>query len=278
LNTSLKKEISKKTLLYIILTVGGIFMLIPFVWMISASLKIESQVFQYPIQWIPEHPKWDNYLLVFQKISLVTYFKNSTVITAVVLVIQLFTSSLAAYAFTKLYFKERDFIFIIYLSTMMIPQQVVMIPQFIIMRNLGLVDSQWALILLHSFMPFGVFMLRQFYLSIPNELSEAARIDGCSHFKIYWKIILPLAKPGFASLGIFSFVWSWNDFLYPLIYLSTDSKKTIQVGIRAFLAQYTQNYALLMTAATLSLVPVLIAYFAAQKYIIEGIATSGLKG
>ncbi len=253
-------------------------MLLPFLWMISSSLKIESEVFKYPIQWIPKNPQWDNYLIVFKKIPLLTYFKNSSFITIMVMIIQLFTSSLAAYAFSKLYFKERDFIFIVYLSTMMIPQQVVMIPQYIIMRNLGLINSQVSLILLNAFMPFGVFMLRQFYLSIPQELSEAARIDGCNEFMIYSRIIMPLSKPALSSLAIFSFVWSWNDFLYPLIYLSTDSKKTIQVGIRAFLAVNTQDYALLMTAATLSLLPVLILYFSAQKFIIKGIATTGLKG
>lgn len=263
---------------YILLGIGSIIMLIPFAWMISASLKVETDVFQFPIRWIPEVPQWKNYLLVFEKVPFQTYFMNSLFITCTTLVIQLLTSALAAYAFSKLYFKERDTIFIIYLSTMMIPQQVIMIPQFIIMRNMGLVNNQWSLILLSAFMPFGVFMLRQFFQTIPNELSEAARIDGCNEFMIFSRIILPLIKPAVASLGIFSFVWSWNDFLYPLIYLSTDQKKTIQVGIRAFLAQYTQDYALLMAATCLSLLPVLIVYLSAQKFIIEGIATSGLKG
>lgn len=277
------KRINTKTkaykgIIYIILIIGSLLMLLPFLWMISSSLKLESEVFKYPIQWIPKIPQWENYLIVFKKIPLLTYFKNSSFITIMVMIIQLFTSSLAAYAFAKLYFKERDFIFIIYLSTMMIPQQVVMIPQYIIMRNLGLINSQLSLILLNAFMPFGVFMLRQFYLSIPQELSEAARIDGCNEFMIYSRIIMPLSKPALSSLAIFSFVWSWNDFLYPLIYLSTDSKKTIQVGIRAFLAVNTQDYALLMTAATLSLLPVLILYLSAQKFIIKGIATTGLKG
>jgi multiple sugar transport system permease protein len=267
-----------KGIIYIILIIGSLLMLLPFLWMISSSLKLESEVFKYPIQWIPSNPQWENYLIVFKKIPLLTYFKNSSFITIMVMTIQLFTSSLAAYAFSKLYFKERDFIFIIYLSTMMVPQQVVMIPQYIIMRNLGLINSQASLILLNAFMPFGVFMLRQFYLSIPQELSEAARIDGCSELMIYSRIIMPLSKPALSSLAIFSFVWSWNDFLYPLIYLSSDSKKTIQVGIRAFLAVNTQDYALLMTAATLSLLPVLILYCGAQKFIIKGIATTGLKG
>jgi multiple sugar transport system permease protein len=276
-----RKDIKTKAfkgIIYSILIIGSLLMLLPFLWMISSSLKLESEVFKYPIQWIPSNPQWENYLIVFKKIPLLTYFKNSSFITIMVMIIQLFTSSLAAYAFSKLYFKERDFIFIIYLSTMMVPQQVVMIPQYIIMRNLGLINSQLSLILLNAFMPFGVFMLRQFYLSIPQELSEAARIDGCSELMIYSRIIMPLSKPALSSLAIFSFVWSWNDFLYPLIYLSSDSKKTIQVGIRAFLAVNTQDYALLMTAATLSLLPVLILYCGAQKFIIKGIATTGLKG
>lgn len=278
MNDTTYKSLINKCITYIALGLGSILMLIPFAWMISASLKVETEVFQFPIRWIPEVPQWGNYLLVFQKVPLLTYFKNSLFITCITLTIQLFTSALAAYAFSKLYFKERDTIFVTYLSTLMIPQQVIMIPQFIIMRKLGLVNSPWALILLGAFMPFGVFMLRQFFLTIPNELSESARIDGCSEFMIFARIILPLTKPALASLGIFSFVWSWNDFLHPLIYLSTDSKKTIQIGIRAFLAQYTQDYALLMAATCLSLLPVLVAYLSAQKFIIEGIATSGLKG
>ena len=189
----------------------------------------------------------------------------------------LVTSSLAAYAFAKIPFPERNTMFLVYIMTMAVPFQVIMIPQFILMKNLGLSDSLWALVVLQSFSPFGVFLLRQFFMTIPDELCECARIDGLSEFGIYSRIILPLAKPALSTLAIFQFKFVWNDFLGPLIYLTSDKNKTIQLGIRKFYTQYGVEYGLIMAASVCALIPVILVYAAFQKYFIQGIATTGLR-
>ncbi len=191
---------------------------------------------------------------------------------------QILTSSFAAYAFAKMRFKGRDFLFLCYIGTIAVPWQVYMLPQFIMMRSMGLYDTLWALIVLQSFSAFGVFLMRQFYLGIPNELSEAARIDGLNEYGIWARIILPLAKPAIATLLIFTFVGTWNDYMGPLIYLTTDSVKTVQVGLKRFIQQYSSDYHLIMAASLCSLVPVAIVFLSLQRYFIEGIATTGLKG
>lgn len=253
-------------------------MVLPFLWMLSASLKSEKDVFSFPIQWITDAPVWRNYIVIWEKIDFATYYMNTIKLTVVITILQLITCSLAAYAFAKIDFPEQKVLFLGYLATMMVPFQVVMIPQFIIMKNLHLTDTHMALILLQAFSPFGVFLLRQYYLNIPNELLEAARIDGMGEFKIYSKIMVPLAKPALASLSIFTFVFVWNDFLGPLIYLNTDKNKTIQLGIRKFITEYTSEYSLIMAASVCALIPVLIIFLLAQKYFIEGVAMTGMKG
>lgn len=252
-------------------------MIFPFIWMISASLKTDLEVFEYPIRWIPESPQWQNYIDIWQRINFLIYYKNTLFLTVMVTGLSLLTSSLAAYAFSKIEFPERNTLFLLYIGTIAVPFQVIMIPQFIMMKNIGLSDSLWALVLIQSFSPFGVFLLRQFFMSIPNELCEAARIDGLNDLGIFSKIVLPLAKPALAALAIFQFVFVWNDYLGPLIYLSSDGKKTIQLGITKFLAQYSAEYALIMAASVVALVPVIIVFVFAQKYFIEGIAMSGIK-
>ena len=268
----------KKPVIYILLIAGSFIMLFPFAWMISASLKTNLEVFQYPIRWLPENPRWENYINIWKRIDFLTYYKNTLVLTVLVTIFSLITSSLAAYAFSKINFPERNSLFLLYVATIAVPFQVIMIPQFIMMRNLGLNDTLWALVLIQSFSPFGVFLLRQFYMSIPNELCEAARIDGLSDFGIYRKIVLPLSKPALATLAIFQFVFVWNDYLGPLIYLSSDKNKTIQLGIKKFVTQYSTEYSLIMAASVVALVPVVILFIFTQKYYVEGIAMSGLKG
>ncbi len=264
--------------LYGALLTGAVIFLIPFAWMISASLKESKDVFTYPIVWIPHTLVFENYRVIWEKIKLLTYFWNTAKLTVIITLIQIFTSSLAAYSFAKLQFKGRDILFLLYVGTIAIPWQAYMIPQYIMMGKLNLVNTHTGYILMQAFSAYGVFMMRQFYMGVPNELLEAARIDGMNEFKIYAKIMLPLSKSAIATLCITTFVFIWNDFMGPLIYFSTDAKKTLQIGLRFFITENSADYNLIMAASVVSLIPVLILFVALQKQFVEGIATSGLKG
>ncbi|MFT4107671.1 MAG: carbohydrate ABC transporter permease [Lacrimispora sp.] len=267
-----------KCLLYAVLFLLTAMMLVPFAWMVSASLKLDKDVFVFPIQWIPENPRWRNYLDIWVKIPLMKFVTNTVKITFIVTFLQLLTSSFAAYAFAKLKFKYRNTLFMAYIATIAVPWQVYMVPQFMMMRNFGLNDSHLAIIFLQAFSAFGVFMMRQFYQGIPDELCEAARIDGMTEYQIYSRIMLPLSKPALSTLMIFTFVNTWNDFLGPLIYLKTEAKKTLQLGLKMFISQYSSEYGLIMAASVLSLIPVLIVFLSLQKYFVEGVAATGVKG
>ena len=252
-----------RVLLYTVLIAMALFTLIPFVWMLSSSLKLDQEVFQYPIRWIPETFHWENYRVIWERVSLMTYFKNTAIIALAVTFLQTLTSSFAAYAFAKLHFKGRDLLFVAYIATIAVPWQAYML---------------WAMIVLQAFSAFGVFLMRQFYQGIPTELCEAARIDGLSEYGIWAKIMLPLSTAAIATLVIFTFVGTWNDYMGPMIYLTRDENKTIQVGLRRFIQEYTSDYHLIMAASLVSLLPVSVVFLCLQKYFIEGIATSGLKG
>ncbi len=267
-----------RCLLYVVLLLLTFLMLIPFAWMLSASLKLDKDVFIFPIQWIPENPRWRNYIDIWTKIPLSKFVLNTVKITLIVTFLQLFTSSFAAYAFAKLNFKHKNFLFMAYIATIAVPWQVYMVPQFMMMRSFGLNDSHLAIIFLQAFSAFGVFMMRQFYQGIPDELCEAARIDGMTEYQIYGKIMLPLSKPALSTLTIFTFVNTWNDFLGPLIYLKTEAKKTLQLGLKMFISQYSTDYGLIMAASVLALIPVLIVFLSLQKYFVEGVAATGVKG
>ena len=263
---------------WIVLIALAAFTLIPFFWMISSSLKIDREVFAFPMRWIPETFHWENYSLIWQRVPLVTYFKNTAFIALMVTLLQTLTSSFAAYAFAKLNFKGRDVLFLCYIGTIAVPWQAYMLPQFIMMGYIGLYDTPWAMVALQAFSAFGVFLMRQFYRSIPTELCEAARLDGLSEYGIWARIMLPLSKAAIATLVIFTFVNTWNDFMGPMIYLTNDENKTIQVGLRRFIQQYSSDFHLIMAASLVSLLPVSIVFLCLQRYFIEGIATSGLKG
>ena len=256
----------------------GLVMLAPFVWMLSASLKLNKDVFTFPIQWIPSEPRWQNYVDIWTKIPLALFVWNTAKITIAVTILQLLTSSFAAYAFAKLQFPFRDTLFLGYIATIAMPWQVYMVPQFLLMRELGLHNTHWSLIVLQAFTAFGVFLMRQFYQSIPDELCEAARIDGMNEYQIWWRIMLPLSKPALSTLTIFTFVTTWNDFLGPLIYLTKTDLKTIQIGLRMFISQYSAEYGLIMAASVVALIPVLVVFLALQRFFVEGIATTGLRG
>ena len=267
-----------RVILYIVLIALALFTLIPFVWMLSSSLKLDREVFVYPMQWLPETFHWENYSLIWEKAPMLNYFKNTAIIAICVTFIQTLTSSFASYAFAKLNFKGRDVLFLCYIATIAVPWQAYMLPQFIFMRSLGLYDNLYAIMVLQAFSAFGVFLMRQFYQNIPTELCEAARIDGLSEYGIWARIMLPLSKAAIATLVIFTFVGTWNDYMGPMIYLTRDSVKTVQVGLRRFIQENTSQYHLIMAASMVSLIPVSIVFLALQKYFIEGIATSGLKG
>jgi len=265
-------------LTYALLITIALIMLLPFIWMLSASLKMDKDVFRFPIEWIPQEPQWSNYETIWTRIPFLTFFKNTFKLTVIITFLQLATSSFAAYAFAKLEFRGRDFLFLTYLSSIAIPWQVYMIPQFILMRELDLVDKHMSLILLQAFTAFGVFLLRQFFISIPNEILDAARIDGLSEYGIYFRIMLPLSKPALATLTIFSAVFVWNDFMGPLIYFHSQDLKTIQLGLRMFIQQYSADYALIMAASLVSLIPVVVLFLVFQRFFVEGIGTTGIKG
>ena len=268
----------KTAFMYAALIIMAVIMLIPFVWMLSASLKFEKDVFSFPIVWIPPVPQWSNYAEIWKKVPLLTGFFNTTKLTVCTTVLQLVTSSFAAYAFAKLSFKGRDTIFMMYVMTISIPWQVYMVPQYKMMTLFGLTDSHLGIILMHAFTAMGVFLMRQFFIGIPNELLEASRIDGLSEYGIWARLMLPLSKPAIATLCITSFTFEWNDFMGPLIYLSSQKKKTIQLMLRMFNSQYSSNYAQIMAAATVALIPVLILFICLQRYFVEGVASSGIKG
>lgn len=273
-----KNDIWKKLLIYAILILFAGLMLIPFAWMISSSLKVEKDVFSFPIVWIPKEPKWENYIAIWNKVPLLTGFFNTFKLTICTTVLQVLTSSFAAYAFAKLEFKGRNTIFMMYILTISIPWQVYMVPQYKMMTFFGLTNSHLGIILMHAFTAMGVFLMRQFFMGIPNELIEAARIDGLSEYGIWFRIMLPLSKPAIATLCITAFTFEWNDFMGPLIYLSSPDKKTIQLMLRMFNTQYSSNYSQIMAAATVALIPLLILFVFLQKYFVEGIASSGVKG
>ena len=267
-----------RVVIYAVLIALAVFTLIPFVWMLSSSLKLDREVFSYPMRWIPETFHWENYSLIWQKVPLLTYFKNTAFIAIVVTFLQTLTSSFAAYAFAKLEFKGRDTLFLCYIATIAVPWQAYMLPQFIMMRHMGLYDTLWAMVVLQTFSAFGVFLMRQFYRGIPTELCEAARLDGLSEYGIWARIMLPLSKAAIATLVIFTFVGTWNDYMGPMIYLTRDINKTVQVGLRRFIQENSSDYHLIMAVSVCSLLPVSIVFLCLQKYFIEGIATSGLKG
>lgn len=274
-----KNQITGKIIVYAILLLITACMIVPFLWMLSASVKSNREVFLMdPFVWIPDQPKWDNYIKIWTKIPLLKFVQNTVFLTIIVTLLQLITSSFAAYSFAKLEFKHKNTLFLAYIATIAMPWQVYMVPQFIMMRSMGLNDKLLAMICLQAFSAFGVFLMKQFYEGIPNDLCEAARIDGMSEYKIYAKIMLPLSKPALSTLTIFTFVNTWNDYLGPLIYLKTETKKTIQLGLKMFIGQYSAEYGLIMAGSVVSLIPVIIVFLCLQKYFVEGVASTGLKG
>jgi|HigsolmetaAR203D_1030402.scaffolds.fasta_scaffold06808_3 multiple sugar transport system permease protein len=278
-----KAAISKtlwKLALTIMVAFFGLLMLMPFGWMISSSLKKPIEVFAFPIQWIPQDVQWHNYKTVWlnEYYPFYRFYVNSLKVGALSIAGTLFVSATSAYAFARVNFPGKNVIFLAYLATLMVPQHITLVPRFVLFHWLGIYNTHWALVLPNVFNVLGIFLLRQFFMGIPRELSEAAYMDGAGHFRIFWRVILPLSKPGFVSLLILSFVWNWNNYLDPLIFLTDKSLYTIPVGLQALLDEEGTQYNLVMAGATCAVLPLMIVFLMFQKYFIQGIATSGLKG
>jgi multiple sugar transport system permease protein len=273
-----RRRLVRTVLAYAALVAAAAVVLLPFAWMVSSSLKRNNQVFTIPIQWIPEEFRWTNFVDIWTQIPLATYLGNSVYLSVVITFLQLLTGSFAAYGFSKVRFPGRDLLFLLYIATIAVPWQAYMVPQYIIMHQAGLTNTHLSIILLQAFGAFGVFLMRQYYMSIPDELCEAARIDGLSEYGIWWRIMLPLSKPALASLALLTFVNTWNDYMGPFIYLTSNELWTVQLGLRSFVGMYSVDYAMIMTGAVVSVLPILVIFLFGQRYFIQGIATSGLKG
>ncbi len=271
-------EALQRLFLHTLLMSGALSMLIPLGWMVSSSLKPYYNVFLFPPQWIPNPVYWQNYTRVFEVAPFGRWYLNTAIIAVGVTAVLLLTSSAAGYAFARLRFAGRDRVFLLYLTTLMIPGHVTLIPSFILIQKLGWVDTYWALIVPSCFGAFGTFFMRQFFLTTPQELRDAALIDGCNHYGIFFRIMLPLAGPALATLTIFTFVSEWNSFLWPLIVIRSPSMWVISVGLRTFSGEYFTEWGLLMAGSCLALLPTLIAYVAAQKHFVRSISFSGIKG
>ncbi|MFT9397263.1 MAG: carbohydrate ABC transporter permease [Bifidobacterium psychraerophilum] len=246
--------------------------------MLLSSFKANNEIFMVPIRWVPETWQFEHYVQIWQKSNMLVWLLNTTLLAVVVTLLQVLTGSFAAYGFSKIHFPGRNVLFLIYVATMAVPWQAYMIPQFKMLSMVGLNDTRWSIILLQAFGAFGVFMMKQFYDTIPVELSEAARLDGMSEFGIYWRVILPLSGSSIAALAIITFTNTWNDYMGPLLYLRSPDLYTIQLGLKTFISQYDADYSMIMTGSVLSVLPILLVFLVGQRHFVEGIATTGMKG
>jgi multiple sugar transport system permease protein len=257
---------------------GGLIMALPFVWMLSTSLKLPADIFAYPPVWIPRQIAWNNYAQALAAMPFGRFYFNSFVVAAGVTILQLLTASLAAFAFARLRFPGSNILFLLYLATLMVPFQVTMLPNFILMGLLGWNDTYQALILPPAFSAFSTFLLRQYFRGIPIDLDEAARIDGASSFRIWWQVILPLGAPALAALSIFIFLNSWNDFLWPLVITNSLEMRTLPVGLSTFQGEYSVRWNLLMAGSVIAMAPVVALYVIGQKWFVRGITFTGMGG
>lgn len=275
-----KAQLARKTVLTIIIAVFAVVFLMPFLWMLSSSLKTPMQVFETAFRWITDRLHWENFAEVWNNPDMPFWqlYLNSLFIAVVSVIGQIIIASLAAYAFAKIEFPGRDVVFMIMLVTMMIPVQALIIPRYMLFYNLKLYDTLWAIILPNLFHATSIFLLRQFYLSIPNELVDAALIDGAGHFRIWYSIMIPLSKNGIISAAILAFISAWNEYLSPLVFLPSRENYTVALGIRWYLNDTAQEYNLMMCAAACTIIPIILIYVSAQKYFEDGVAASGVKG
>jgi len=266
--------------IYLMLSSGAFVLMVPFAWMVSTSLKAPGTVFNWPPEWIPRPVVWSNYPEAWSYLPFNTFLKNTLIITLTTVVGGTLTSSLVAYSLARLRWIGRDMVFLAVLATMMLPFHITMIPVFVIWKTLGLVDTFVPLIAPAMFGggTFGIFLMRQFFMTLPLDLDDAAKIDGCGVLGIYWRIIIPLSKPVIGTVAIFAFLARWNDFLGPLIYLNDTRKYTLALGLQLFRGQHMSRWELMMAVSVLMLLPVLTIYFLAQRYFVRGIVFTGIKG
>ena len=272
-----RKQLIVKIVAHLVLLLGAITMLVPFIWMLSSSVKSLGEVFVFPPTLFGEKIVWENYTKISSRFDYLAYFLNSVKVSAWVVIFQVFTSATAGYVFAKLNFKGRDRIFTLYLATMMIPFHVTVITNFLQMSIYGLVNTLWSLMLPASVSAFGTFLMRQFFVTVPNELIEAAKIDGCNPFKTFLQICFPMAKPTIATLSIFCFMNVWNDYFTPLIYINDSRKYTLPLGLASMKGMYSTDWPVLMAASVISVLPVLIAFLFAQDAVVKGVMMTGMK-
>jgi multiple sugar transport system permease protein len=274
------REFKRKAGIYIALIAVASVLILPFLWILSTSLKGDHEIFTIPPVWIPSELRSENYADVFDRMPFIVYLRNSVFVTVMTIFGVLLSSSVVAYSFACLKWPGRNGLFIFVLATMMLPLQVTMIPMFVLFKEIGWLNTYKPLIVPFFFGggAFNIFLLRQFFLTIPKELLEAARIDGCSEIRIYWNIVLPLAKPALATVAILTFMFTWNDFLGPLIYLSDQLKGTLALGLAMFVGQHQTEWGLLMAASVLMMIPMILIFVFFQRYFIRGFVMSGIKG
>ncbi|HEX2866391.1 MAG TPA: carbohydrate ABC transporter permease [Ignavibacteriales bacterium] len=270
-------KVSKGIFFHLVIYALALATLAPFIWMVLTSLKDMNEIYVYPPKWLPDKFHFENYKNAFEAAPFGRYYLNSIIVALSVTLGQLITCSMAAFAFARLRFRGSNILFYLFLGTMMIPYNVTMIPSFMMLYWLGWIDSFKALIVPGLASAFGTFLLRQFFMTIPKELEEAAYIDGASRFKVLWRIIIPLAKPALATLAIFTFMGAFNDFIWALIVLNSDEMRTVQLGLAIFRDRYLTQWDLLMAGSVTAVLPILLVFFFAQKYFIKGITLSGLK-
>jgi multiple sugar transport system permease protein len=275
-----QREMVRRWVAFAVLSLGGILFLLPFLWMVSTSLKSPEQVLVFPPEWIPNPVRWDNYGVALGKMDFWTQLKNTLIIVYANLVGQVFSAALVAFGFARLKFPGRDALFFLMLSTMMLPGVATLIPIYILYKNLGWIDTFLPLTLPAFFGggAFFIFLLRQFFLTLPKELEEAARIDGATSWDVFWRIFLPLSKPALATVAIFSFMAHWNDFVGPLIYLQSPRNYTLALGLQTFQGLYSTDYHYLMAGSIVVVLPVIVLFFLAQRYFVQGIVLTGMKG
>jgi len=276
--TTTRSDKTSRLAAHLLLAVGALVMIMPFLWMLSTSVKSFADSMSVPPKWLPTEWRFDNYARVIDSIDFGTYYLNTVIVTLGRTAGQLVLCSLAAYAFASLRFPFKNTIFLALLAVLMVPSQVVMIPSFVIMREFEWLDTFYVLIVPGIFSAFGTFLLRQFFMTLPKDLEEAAKIDGCSYFRIYWNIYLPLSKAALVSLAIFTILASWNDLLWPLIMTSSEEMRVLSIGISSFQGQHSTDYPLLMAGAVMATLPIIILFIFLQRYFIEGIAMNGIKG
>lgn len=270
----------QKIVLHLILLAGSAVMLLPFFWMLSTSLKASNAIFEeFPPRWIPKEFVWSNYAKSWTSVPFGRFYQNSIIVAVSVTALQILTSSLAAFAFARLKFRGRDTLFFMYLTALMIPFAILLLPNFLIIRQLGWFDSYAALIIPPSFSAFSTFLMRQYFRSLPLELDEAARMDGASSLRIWWQITMPNSLPVIGAVSVFVFLGLWNSLLWPLVVTDSKEMLTVPVGLTFFQGQFYVRWELLMAAAVIAMLPVLVIYFLAQNWFIKGMSvSSGIKG